>query len=183
MKTVLNRVKTHIEVRNPNKTLVLNSSYMATHIIDSKRAFVVFYKGNAEILDYHPNEFFVTPNSTNTYQKPSVIRVNKWIKMDYTKVPLTRENIFKRDNHSCVYCGESKRQLLTLDHVYPRSKGGKDSWDNLVTACKSCNGEKGDLLIEEWGKEDPKPIRPHHILLVQKNQINIPDEWKPYLFL
>lgn len=172
-----------MNTRNPNKTLVLNTSYMATHIIDSTRAFVVYYKGNAEIIDVHPDAYFATPNTQNTYPKPSVIRVNKWINLNYAKVPLTRENIFKRDNHKCVYCGESKRTLLTLDHVYPKSKGGKDSWENLVTACKSCNGEKGNLLLDEWGKEDPKPVRPHHLLLVQKNQMTIPDEWKPYLFL
>jgi 5-methylcytosine-specific restriction endonuclease McrA len=169
--------------RNPHKTLVLNSAYMATHIIDSTRAFVVVYKGNADILDTHPGAYFKTPNTSTKYEKPSVIRVNKWINLNYTKSPLTRENVFKRDSYQCVYCGESRRPLLTLDHVYPRSKGGADSWENLVTACKRCNGEKGNLLIDEWGKSDPKPVRPHHILLVQKNQIVIPDEWKPYLFL
>lgn len=156
---------------------------MATHIIDSSRAFVVCYKGNGEVIEDHPDAYFKTVSSKNTYSKPSIIRVNKWITLNYAKVPLTRENVFKRDNYRCVYCGETRRTLLTLDHVYPRSKGGPDSWENLVTACKGCNGEKGNLLLAEWGKDDPKPTRPHHLLLVQKNQITIPDEWKPYLFL
>lgn len=169
-------------MQNDSKTLVLNSSYMATHIIDSTRAFVVVYKGNAEVISNH-NSFFKTPKTYNLYSRPSIIRVNKWIRMDYAKVPLTRENIYKRDNYRCVYCGDNRRINFTLDHVIPKSKGGTDTWDNLVTACKSCNSEKGDLMIEEWGRENPKPIRPHHILLVQKNSISIPDEWKPYLFI
>ena len=169
--------------RNPNKTLILNSSYMATHIIDAQRAFVVHYKGNAEVLAVHPDEFFRTPSTVNQYAKPSIIRVNRWIKLDYTKTPLTRDNVFKRDGHRCVYCGDGKRQQLTLDHVLPRSKGGRDEWENLVTACKRCNGEKGDLLMEEWGRPEPQPYRPHHLLLVQKNQLIVPDEWKPFLFI
>lgn len=169
--------------RNVNKTLVLNSAYMATHIINSQRAFVVWYKGNAEILMNHPDAYFKTVNTDNKYHKPSIIRVDHFIRVDYQRVPLTKENVFRRDDHKCVYCGENRRQLLTLDHVLPRARNGKDTWENLVTACRSCNSEKGHLLLEEWGKPDPKPARPHHLLLIQKNQIVVPDEWRPYLFL
>lgn len=165
------------------KALVLNSSYMATHIIESTRAFVIHYKGNAEIVATHPGEFFSTPNTVDKYPKPSIIRVGKFIKVDYQKVPLTKDNIYKRDGFACVYCGENRRQELTIDHVYPRMRGGQDTWENLVTCCKKCNGEKGHLLLKEWGKPDPKPVRPHHLLLVQKHHIEIPEEWKPFLFL
>jgi 5-methylcytosine-specific restriction endonuclease McrA len=172
---------TEIKLTEP-KTLVLNSSYMPTHIIDSKRAFVIVYKGNGEILENYDDLYFTTPSTTNVYQKPSVIRINRWFNVDYKKVPLTRENVHKRDNYQCVYCGIGGRDKLTIDHVYPKSKGGEDSWENLVSACFSCNSEKGDLLIEEWGREHPKPYRPHNLLLTQKRRISIPENWKKFLF-
>lgn len=161
--------------------LVLDSSYMPRSIVTVERAFVVSYKGNAEVIDTYP-EYFQTVNKNTVYLKPSIIRVFRFVHKDYQKVPLTRANIYKRDGYRCVYCGSNDRSSLTLDHVIPQSKGGKDSWNNLVTACRPCNGLKADLTIEEWGKEDPKPKRPHFLMLM-KNLHFIPEEWKPYLFL
>jgi 5-methylcytosine-specific restriction endonuclease McrA len=67
--------------------------------------------------------------------------------------------------------------------VFPRSKGGEHTWENVVTACKNCNSEKADLLIEEWGREHPNPKRPHYLLMLKKNAVSIiPEEWKPFLF-
>jgi hypothetical protein len=173
-----------ISTRDTSKTLVLNNAFIATHIISSSRAFVIHYKGNADILTVHPNAFFKTITTEDRYAKPSIIRVNKWIHLDYNKIPFSRENVFRRDQHACVYCGEKRKDLLTLDHVLPRSKGGTDTWENVVTACRRCNNEKSDLLIEEWGRTHPNPYRPHYLLLMHKNiGTRVPDEWKPYLFL
>ena len=163
------------------KCLVLNSSYMATAIITSERGFVIHYKGNADVLATYEDDHFQTVD--DQYPVPSIIRVPKWIELKYDKIPLTRENLFKRDNYRCVYCGISGRANLTMDHVVPKSKGGKDTWDNLVTACKMCNAEKDDMTCEEWGKPHPEPRRPHHLLLIKKNVLVIPEMWKPYLFL
>lgn len=166
-----------------SKCLVVDVSYMPRSIITTERAFVIFYKGNAEVVAEHPTYFktVATQRGEKGYPKPSIIRVPRRIEMDYRKTPLTRNNIYKRDNYECVYCGENKRKQLTLDHVIPRSKGGKDSWENLVTACYNCNQEKANLTITEWGREDPKPRRPHNLLLM-KSVNYIPDEWRPYLF-
>jgi hypothetical protein len=172
--------------RDPNKTLVLNSGYIPTQIIDSTRAFVVFYKGNADVVANHPDHYFSTPTTKHEYPKPSIIRVNKWINVNNNGVPLSRENIYKRDEFCCVYCGYyggKAGKNLTLDHVFPRSKGGEHTWENVVTACKNCNSEKADLLIEEWGREHPNPKRPHYLLMLKKNAVSIiPEEWKPFLF-
>jgi 5-methylcytosine-specific restriction endonuclease McrA len=97
------------------------------------------------------------------------------------KVPLSRENVYRRDGYACVYCGCDNRKTLTLDHVIPQSKGGKDAWDNLVTACKKCNSEKSNLTLEEYGKEIPQPRRPHYLMMI-KQVHHIPDEWNDYLF-
>lgn len=163
-----------------SKCLVVDASYLPRSIISTERAFVIVYKGNAEVVSAHPT-YFKTVHKELAYPKPSIIRVFRNIKMEYTKTPLNRQNVYRRDNHTCVYCGNKDQGKLTLDHVVPRSKGGKDTWDNLVTSCYDCNQEKADLTIEEWGREHPKPRRPHHLMLMKTIKY-IPKEWEPYLF-
>lgn len=161
------------------KTLVVDSSFIARSVISTERAFVISYKGNAEVIAEHPETFNLV-NPELTIHKPSIIRVFKYVKQNMHKVPLTRENIYRRDNFECVYCGCSTQKLLTLDHVIPQSKGGKNAWDNLVTACKACNSEKADLTLEEYGKQIPEPKRPHYLMLL-KSVHDIPKEWEPFL--
>jgi len=153
---------------------------MARSIISAERAFVISYKGNAEIIAEHPETFGLV-NPELQINKPSIIRVFKYVKQNMHKVPLTRENVYRRDNYECVYCGCSNQKILTLDHVIPQSKGGKDTWDNLVTACRPCNAEKADLTLDEYGKEIPSPKRPHYLMLL-KSITHVPEEWKPFLF-
>jgi hypothetical protein len=167
---------------NHKKTLVLDSTYHARSIATTDRAFVITYKGNAQIVAEY-DESFRTVNPLLDFKKPSIIRVFRYVKTPlHAKVTLTRENVFKRDNYECVYCGHSLRRDLTLDHVIPQSKGGENTWENLVTACKRCNSQKADLSLEEFGKEIPRPYRPHYLMLMRQVE-NVPEEWKPYLFL
>lgn len=163
------------------KTLVVDSAYIARSVIATERAFVITYKGNAEVIAEYPETFGVV-NPNLEINKPSIIRVPSFIKMQFQKVPLTRQNVFKRDAYTCAYCGDTDKGSLTLDHVIPQSKGGPNTWDNLVTACKRCNNEKADLTLKEYGKPIPKPQRPHYLMLLKKVQ-NIPEEWKPYLLM
>jgi hypothetical protein len=163
------------------KTLVVDSSYVARSIISTERAFVISYKGNADIISEYPETFGVVNPNLEIF-KPSIIRVFTYVKLNFQKVPLTRENVFKRDDYECVYCGDSHRRDLTIDHVIPQSKGGPNTWDNLVTACKRCNNEKADLTLKEYGKDIPKPQRPHYLMLLKKVH-HLPKEWKPYLLL
>jgi 5-methylcytosine-specific restriction endonuclease McrA len=163
------------------KTLVLDSSYLARSIISTDRAFVITYKGNADVVNEYDESFKVV-NPKLDIKKPSIIKVFTYVKTVYNKVALTRENIFRRDNFECVYCGDDNKKDLTLDHVIPQSKGGPHSWDNLVSACKKCNSLKADYSLEEFGKEIPKPYRPHYLMLMRQME-DVPDEWKPYLFL
>jgi 5-methylcytosine-specific restriction endonuclease McrA len=163
------------------KALVVDASFIARSVISTERAFVISYKGNAEVIAEHPETFNLI-NPDLVIHKPSIIRVAKYVKQNIQKVPLTRENIYRRDNYECVYCGCSNQRILTLDHVVPQSKGGKDSWSNLVTACRPCNHEKADLTLEEYGKEIPEPKRPHYLMLM-RSMTHIPKEWEMFLFL
>ncbi len=78
--------------------------------------------------------------------------------------PLTNRALFRRDQNTCLYCGNEFREVqLSRDHVQPISRGGKDCWTNVVTACKRCNARKGNLLIEESNMELlALPYRPNH---------------------
>jgi 5-methylcytosine-specific restriction endonuclease McrA len=92
----------------------------------------------------------------------------------------SRHLIYKRDDHRCQYCGSIKQ--LTIDHVIPKSKGGKDTWENLVVACMPCNTKKGDRTPEEWGTplyQKPKAL--YNKMLISLKSSNVP-EWKEYVY-
>jgi len=115
---------------------------------------------------------------------PSVIALKNFIQP--SKNPnFTRFNVFLRDKFSCVYCGSKSE--LTFDHLLPRSKGGKTDWDNVVTACSSCNVKKGGRLYENSGMIlSQKPFRPSTEDL-HRNGKNFPPNflhksWMDYLY-
>ncbi len=117
-----------------------------------------------------------------TFEWPSVIRLNDYIKVPYKKIILTRRNILKRDGHKCAYCGRADLPL-TIDHIMPRSKGGDDSWENLVAACLPCNNKKSDRTLEEADMSlKVRPYTPNHILFIKSTVGRLEDNWKPYLF-
>jgi 5-methylcytosine-specific restriction endonuclease McrA len=125
--------------------LVLNQNYEPLNVCNEKRAFVLIDRGKAEVLE-HGRGQIRTPSQD--FPRPSVIRLVYLIKRPRPKARLTRREIFLRDNFTCQYCG-SRAKDLTLDHVTPRHKGGKHTWDNLVSACRSCNHRKGGKSVEE----------------------------------
>ena len=164
------------------RTLVLNKDYSPLELIPVTRAFTMCYKGRSETLHEYDDVELRTP--TVSFQAPSVIRITEYIKVPYRNVSLTRQNIYKRDNSKCVYCGSSHN--LTLDHVIPKSKGGKDTWKNMVTACKMCNHKKGDKMTHpETGETiDPDELnafRPSYFYLMNR-RCKYEKDWKPYLF-
>ncbi|MBN1638347.1 MAG: HNH endonuclease [Ignavibacteriales bacterium] len=113
---------------------------------------------------------------------PNVIRLNNFIKIPYKRIILSRKNILKRDGHKCVYCGRGDLQL-TLDHIIPRSRGGGDTWENLVAACLKCNNKKGDRTPQEANMRlKVIPYRPNHIMFIMKTVNRLDESWKPFLF-
>lgn len=149
---------------------------MPVNITNFKKAFKLIYKGKAEILlELNDNEFSIKYK----FKNPSIIRLTKQVHVPYRKVVLSKENIFKRDNHTCAYCGRFRD--LTIDHIIPKSKGGKDSWDNLISSCFGCNSRKGDRTPEQAGMELLfKPYKPNPIrFLCESNKIK--EGWDVYL--
>lgn len=108
--------------------------------------------------------------------------------MNYVIIPFRRMNnlyptrglIYKRDKNKCQYCGSTKS--LTIDHVIPKSKGGEDTWENLVVACSSCNVKKGDKLLEQTNMKLAKTPRAplSKILMDLENTSN--EEWIDYVY-
>ena len=115
---------------------------------------------------------------------PSVISLKEYVKNQKSPV-FTRFNVFLRDKFSCQYCGS--REELTFDHLLPRSKGGETHWDNVVTACSSCNVEKGGKLLKSSGmKLTQYPYQPTTEDL-HRNGKNFPPNylhksWMDYLY-
>ncbi len=160
------------------KVLVLNQDYSPITVCSAYRAFLLVYLNKAEMIDQSENRYLRTVSKS--YPLPAVIRINRYINIPYRGVVLTRYNIFKRDKHQCQYCGTSKN--LTIDHVIPKSKGGKSTWTNLATACQKCNAKKGDYSLEEVGlKLMNQPMKPSYVMFLRESNGRVQNEWLPYL--
>lgn len=160
--------------------LVLNQDYSPLTVCSVERAFLLVFLNKAELLSPVPDVYLHTV--TATYPVPSVIKISRYISVPYKGVVLSRQNIFRRDNHECQYCGTNRD--LTLDHLVPRSKGGTSNWRNLVTACKHCNAKKGDYTPEEAGMRLRRaPFKPTYIMFLKTSNGHVFEEWRPYLQL
>ena len=195
-------------------TLVLNRSWLAVQICSVKRAISLVYSGHAKVVDgdnqvydfddwsevsqmmveTDPNEFVCSPNLK--IKIPRVIVLMFYDKLPKRTVAFSRKNIFERDKYQCQYCGArppSKRaalkwmedRALTFDHIVPRSKGGKTTWDNIVTCCHDCNKRKGNRTPEEMGwKLKKRPVQPKwHPTLNIPLKIIPHKEWANFLDL
>lgn len=125
--------------------LVLNQNYEPLNVCNQKRALVLVTRGKAEVLEHGAGWL---RSATNAFRNPSVIRLIYLIRRPRPKARLCRKEVFVRDSYTCQYCGTRGRDL-TLDHVIPRHRGGKHTWDNLVSACRACNHRKGGKTLEE----------------------------------
>jgi len=154
--------------------LVLNKRWQAIQVTSVKEAIGLVCKGNARIID--PETFqahdlgswadvsrsrekfekAVIRSSRLTLLAPEVIVLSNYDDLGQRSVVFSRRNIFKRDKYCCQYCGKQFRSELamhdlTIDHVCPKAKGGKSSWENCVLACIACNKKKADRTPEAAG--------------------------------
>ena len=160
-----------------NRVLVLNNDSSPLMVCSVERAFILVYLNKSEMVK-SANGYKIH-SITKSFPMPSVIRLNRYVNAPYKGVNLTRQNIFKRDNNECQYCGT--RRELTIDHVLPKARGGKDTWTNLVTACKRCNAKKGDYTPEEANMPlRHKPVKPSYAIFL-KDQAGSHNEWEEFL--
>ena len=160
--------------------LVLNATYEPINVCTVRRAVVLLLKSKAEVIEKWDRELH---SERMTMTRPAVIRLRTYVAVprDVHRRKITRRAVFARDRWTCQYCGTG-HVSLTVDHVIPRSKGGKSTWDNIVTCCAPCNRRKGDRLPKMAGmqpRRQPRPPKP--TIFVHVAVPRVPDLWQPYL--
>jgi 5-methylcytosine-specific restriction endonuclease McrA len=143
-----------------------------------RRAVILLIKGKAEQLEHNGKQIY------SDMPLPTVIRLRNFVKLPYKEITLSRRNVLHRDDYTCQYCGV-KRHDLTIDHILPRSRGGKDSWDNVTTACLRCNVKKGNRTPKEASMAlRSMPERPvcHVNFEISKHMGSCDYTWNKYIF-
>ena len=161
------------------QVLVLNASYEPLNVCTVRRAYVLVFKGKAELLEELEKPLH---SASSTYPWPHVIRLTAYVRVPRTvQRKISRRALFARDGWRCMYCGTTASKL-TLDHVVPRSRGGDSVWENVVTSCAPCNMRKGNRLPHEVQMPLRKPPRaPAPVLFIHLATPKIPNGWQPYL--
>ena len=133
-----------------NNVVVLNADYTFLSFIDWKKALTLLSKERIEVVKYSET---VVNTVSKTFQIPLIVKLTYFVDMIYKrKVSFSHSNVFVRDNYTCGYCGNvysKNSKELTIDHIIPKSKGGKNDWMNCITACKSCNALKGNKMLND----------------------------------
>ncbi|CAN0913266.1 hypothetical protein LINGRAHAP2_LOCUS27819 [Linum grandiflorum] len=171
--------------------LVLDIAYRPVNVVCWKRAICLEFMEKADVLEYYDQ----TVNSpSGSYYIPAVLRVRQLLQVVKTrriKNSLSRKNILHRDSYICQYCYSSEN--LTIDHVFPASRGGEWKWENLVAACSKCNSKKGQKTLEEVNMKlikMPKAPKEYEILAIPLTSAALmmltskkgtPQEWRQYL--
>lgn len=147
--------------------LVLNRSFIAVHVIDWKKAMTLLVAEKADVIDEEyrkysfldwkelssmmtefPGGFVRSPSCTIAV--PEVIILRAFDRLPSSDVKFTRRNIYKHYDNKCCYCGKvHDTRLLNLDHVMPKSRGGRTDWSNIVISCITCNTAKANRTPRE----------------------------------
>lgn len=165
------------------KVLVLNRLWQAVNIVGAQRAFSLLLQDHAQVIHTGDGSLQVmnvgewlelseldAPEAHEAYVQtvrlrvrvPKVLLLRSYDKLPMQEVRFTRENLFERDHYRCQYCGDHfAGHELNMDHVIPRAKGGRTSWENIVTSCISCNTRKANRLPHQASMHlIKKPERP-----------------------
>lgn len=140
-------------VMTSGRITLLNATYepLSTNVT-LQRAIRLLHLGKAVIVEADDNVLICSAGGGVVWPMPKILRLVKFVKIAYDRLygppQVTKRGVLIRDNGQCAYCGDHAN---TVDHVQPRSKGGKSTWMNLVAACRSCNNRKRDRTPEEAG--------------------------------
>jgi 5-methylcytosine-specific restriction endonuclease McrA len=169
--------------------LLLNVTYEPLAVVSVRRALALLTRGR---VDAASEETIAIQSLAGALQVPTVIRLQRYVRVPSRKAAWSRRGVLRRDNYRCGYCGvrsgEGRGNLLlskpdfTVDHILPRSRGGKNTWGNTICACPSCNQRKGNRTPHEAGLTllwEPKTPRVDYLIASGE----IPTAWKIYLEL
>lgn len=179
--------------------LFLNRLYLPVHVSTVRRAIVLLYSGAAHALDASGDAYDfdlwrllppvenddAIPLVAGSLRAPRVVQLLHYERVPRFRVRLTRQNLMLRDDQQCQYCGKRPAlKELNIDHVMPRSRGGPDTWENLVISCRPCNLRKGRRTPDEASMTlSKKPTRPRWTAAAQLLSGQPPrfKEWEPFL--
>ncbi len=178
-------------------TLVLNRNWQPVRVATVARALVMIFQGTARAVD--PEDFQtyawedwsrLRPRKGDRFiqavtmrlRAPEVVTLTRYDGLPTAIVTFSRRNLFKRDRYACQYCGiQPGPELLTIDHVTPRSQGGASNWENCVLACVECNKRKADRTPEQAGMRlRRKPSRPAWQPLYASRDVRL-ESWSRFL--
>lgn len=171
------------------RVLLLNgSSWEPLSVITVPRAINLILAGKAVVIE-QSGQFLRTIH--DKYPIPSVIALRTYINVPRRRANWSRKGVLARDSYVCIYCGIKPGMLmkgkiltkndLTVDHIIPKSRGGKDQWTNTACACYACNHRKGDRLPNEAGMKlawEPKTPRTSYLVIAIGSG---PDGWRRYI--
>ena len=161
---------------------MLNATYEPLSVISQPRAINLVLAGKVEVVE---SDSMLIRSQHMSFPAPSVIRLRYYVRIPFNlPVPLSRRAIFLRDEYACQYCStQPGKENLTIDHILPRSRGGRTDWENVVTACAPCNRRKGNRTPEEAHMALlQKPVRPRFwamaLAMGPSNEV-----WRKYLYI
>jgi 5-methylcytosine-specific restriction endonuclease McrA len=167
------------------ETLVLSAAYEPVGQITWQRAVTLLFMNKVEVLEeYEDRE---VRSVTFAIKMPAVVRFLKALRGRRRAIKFSRENVYARDSGRCQYCGlKIPRHESTYDHVVPRSRGGKTSWENVVIACVPCNQRKGGRTPDQAAMRLLNaPVRPKKLpdtfRLTLTFAKNMPTAWQNWL--
>jgi 5-methylcytosine-specific restriction endonuclease McrA len=180
-----------------SSVLVLNRSYLPIHVTSARRAFSLVYQDIARVVDEQYQTFDFDSwrslatgadggvgTSDGAIRVPRVIVLTRFDRVPRRHLRYSRLNIFARDKYTCQYCGiRPHRSRLNIDHVVPRSHGGKTTWENVVCSCVDCNRRKGGRTPEQARlRLQRRPARPRWTPLANLAGSNLRyEQWRPFL--
>ena len=166
-----------------NRTLLLSQGFEPIKVISWQRAITLLTLGKVEVIEEYDAEIKAV---SFVIKAPAVVRLLRAFRRHAKPVKFSRVNIYARDGYRCQYCGiKCTIDKLTYDHVVPRSRGGKTSWENIVSCCYACNARKANRTPAEAKMAlRTAPVRPAWIPAVQirVSTKSVPDAWRDYVY-
>lgn len=159
------------------KTLVVDSTWRPVSFVKNHRAITLLLKGKVDLVTTWDD---TVDTISQQFESPAIVRLKQFVSKALSAPRFRRKVLFSRDNYRCQYCDkELSLRTMTVDHVIPKCRGGKTTWQNCVVACFNCNEKKGDKSLKDSGlilRSSPKEPRPQHFWITQDHSI---EAWHP----